>query len=97
MNNILVVGLISHRDKQPYIQIDIDGHLVQLSMAQARNIARDIEAMCARTEADAMIHRFFERQGFPEGAGAALMMEFRDFRMKLDEEDVEKTRVDPDA
>jgi hypothetical protein len=70
---------------------------VQMSMADARNVARDIEVMCARTEADAMIHKFFERQGFAAQAGAALMVEFRDFRHALDEEAVEKTREDPDA
>jgi hypothetical protein len=35
MSNILVNGMVSQRDKQPYIQIDIDGHLVQMSMAEA--------------------------------------------------------------
>lgn len=96
-NNILINGIVSRRDKQPYLQMDVDGHLVQLSMARARNVARDIEAMCARTEADAMIHRFFDRKDFPEGAAQAIMVEFRDFRMKLDEEATEKLRVDPDA
>ena len=96
MSNIIVNGIVSHRDRQPYIQIDIDGHLVQMSMSQARNVARDIEVMCARTEADAMIHKFFSAKDYPEGAGAALMLAFRDFRAKLDQEDVEKTRVDPD-
>jgi hypothetical protein len=97
MSNILVNGIVSHRDKQPYIQLDIDGHMVQMSMAEARNIARDIEVMCARTEADAMIHKFFADQQFPEGANAAVMVAFREFRNKLDGEAVEKTRVDPDA
>ena len=94
---ILVNGIVSHRDFQPYLQVDVDGHLVQLTMAQARNVARDIEAMCARTEADAMIHRFFARNDFPAAAGAALMVEFRDFRMQLDADQVEKTREDPDV
>lgn len=96
MNNILVSGIVSQRDKLPYIQIDIDGHMVQMSMAQARNVARDIEVMCARTEADAMIHKFFTAEEFPKGANDAVMLAFRDFRMQLDEDEVEKTRVDPD-
>lgn len=97
MSGILVCGIVSHRDKQPYIQIDVDGRAVQLTMAQARNVARDIESQCARMEADAMIHQFFEKQEFPEEAGAALMVEFRAFRAKLDANLVERKLVDPDA
>jgi hypothetical protein len=96
MPHILVTGIVAIRNGEPYLVVDVDGHSVQMSMADARNVARDIEVMCARTEADAMIHRFFAKQGFPEQAGAALMLEFRDFRAKLDEEVVEKTREDPD-
>lgn len=96
MSNIFVNGIVSVRDKRPYIQVDIDGHLVQLSMADARNVARDIEVMCARTEADAMIHKFFSKMQYPQGANNALMMEFREFRADLDNEPVEKTRTDPD-
>lgn len=93
---IMINGLVSARDFEPYVQIDVDGHLVQLSMAQARNIARDIERMCARTEADAMIHRFFSKQDFPSGANAAVMLEFREFRSRLDAEEVETSESDPD-
>ena len=90
-NQILVCGIVANRDMRPRLQIDIDGHTVQLSMAEARNVARDIEAMCARTEADAMIYRFFATQHFPEEAAAALMREFRDFRSELDAQAVERT------
>lgn len=96
MNHIIVNGIVAARDNMPYLQIDIDGHIVQLSMADARNVTRDIEVMCARTEADAMILKFFSAQQYPKGAGAALMVAFRDFRAKLDEETVEKFRSDPD-
>ncbi len=94
--NILVSGIVAHRDKQPYLQIDIDGHLVQMTMAEARNVARDIERMCARTEADAMIHKFFAASKFPEGANSALMKDFREFRAKLDAEPVDRSDEDPD-
>jgi hypothetical protein len=97
MSDILVNGIVAARDRRPYLQIDIDGHMVQLSMADARNVARDIERMCARTEADAMIHRFFVRQDFPKEAAAALMIAFRDFRSQLDREPVEKSETNPDA
>ena len=93
---IMINGLVSARDFEPYVQIDVDGHIVQHSMAQARNIARDIERMCARTEADAMIHRFFSKQDYPPGASAAVMFEFREFRSRLDAEEVETSESDPD-
>jgi hypothetical protein len=38
--NILVSGIVAVRDKRPYIQVDIDGHMVQMSIAEARNVAR---------------------------------------------------------
>ena len=95
--HILIGGIVSARDFQPYIQIDVDGHMVQLSMAQARNVARDIEAKCARTEADAMIHKFFSAQAYPRGANDALMIAFREFRSKLDAEEIETSETDPDA
>ena len=88
--------MVAYRDKMPYIQIDIDGHTVQLSMADARNIARDIERMCARTEADAMIHKFFSTNNFPEGANAAIMLAFREFRSKLDSEHVDSFERKPE-
>jgi hypothetical protein len=87
---ISVEGIVARRDKMPYIQLFKDRQIIgQMSVAQARNIAHDILTMCARTEADAMIHKFFAAQGFPEDAGAALMLEFRNFRVELDQEPVE--------
>jgi hypothetical protein len=98
MRGITVDGIVAVRDKQPYVRLFADGkQIAQLSMAEARNVAMDILQMCARTEADAMIHKFFEKDGFPQAAGAALMLAFRDFRLALDAEDVEKYHVDPDA
>lgn len=94
---IIIGGIVAERDKRPYIQMDVDGHMVQLSMAEARNVARDIERMCARTEADAMIHKFFSAQEYPAGANVAVMLAFRRFRSKLDAEVVEKNETDPDA
>lgn len=83
--SVLINGLVAVRDKQPYIQIDVDGHLVQLTMSQARQIARDIEVIAARTEADAMIVQFFNEVRFPEAAAGELLVRFRDFRQKLDD------------
>ncbi len=97
MPHILVSGIVSQRDKRPYVHIDVDGHLVQLSMAEARGVANDILTQAFRAEADAMIHKFFDKQGYPEAAGAALMKEFRDFRSELDEQRRDTFERDPEA
>ena len=89
---VAVEGIVARRDKRPYIKLFKDGQpIAQLTMAEARNFARDIEAMCARTEADAIINRFFEAKGLPEVAAAEIMLDFRGFRHELDTEPVERT------
>lgn len=93
-----VNGIVSHRDKQPYVQLSNEsGIFAQLSMAQARNVAMDILQMCARTEADAMLIEFFSTENFPQDACNALLIAFRDFRAKLDDEEIQTSRKDPDT
>src|SRR5262245_49462564 len=92
MSNFWVNGIVSQRDKKPYVQLSNDkGIIAQLSMAEARQVAMDILVMCSRTEADAMILKFFEKKEFPEGAAGHLMVEFRDFRADLDDEELKHT------
>lgn len=80
-----VSGVVAQRDKKPYIQLaNENGMIAQFDMAQARQVAADILQMAARTEADAMIIKFFDKAEFPQAAAAALMGEFRDFRAELD-------------
>jgi uncharacterized protein (DUF885 family) len=96
--NIEVNGIVAAQDKMPYVTVLIDGQtVIQLTIAQARSIAADIVQMAARTEADAMIHQFFSAKGFPRGAGAALMKEFREFRRKLDAEMLKKFETVPET
>lgn len=88
--HIFVTGIVSGRDKQPYVQLLNDkGVMVQLSMAQARQVALDILIQASRAEADAMIYTFFDKKDFPKGAAAALMVDFREYRAGLDDEHVE--------
>lgn len=95
---LLVDGIVARRDHEPYVRLMLDGKpIVQLSMAEARKIAHDILILAARTEADAMILRFFSDNEYPAEAGAALMMAFRDFRLKLDREPVKGSHIDPDT
>jgi hypothetical protein len=94
--NIGVEGIVAARNAEPYLLLMLDGKRVaQLTMADARNIARDIERMYSRTEADAMIHRFFEGKDYPQGAATALMQQFRYLRERLDAEPVEKSTHTP--
>jgi hypothetical protein len=98
MADLLISGIVSSRDQQPYIQLATEERMIaQLSMAQARNVAMDILQMCARTEADAMIVKFFDKAEFPESACGALLIAFRDFRAELDDEKIETSRSDPDS
>jgi hypothetical protein len=82
-----VEGIVVKRNKQPYILIFRGKTQIgQMTMTAARNFAHDILNMCARTEADAMIFKFFEKVEFPEQAAAAAMLDFRVFRLELDKE-----------
>jgi len=93
-----VNGIVSHRDQQPYVQLSNEkGMIAQLSVGQAVNIALDILRMTFRTEMDAMLWDFCRKQEFPEAAGAAMMMVFRDYRAKLDQEKIETKMSDPDT
>lgn len=90
MPELMVNGIVSARDKKPYVQLSTEnGMICQLSMAEARKVAMDIITMAYRTEADAMLVKFFDRSEFPEASVGALLVGFRDFRHALDMEKVE--------
>jgi len=85
MNHFLISGLVAARDKQPYVQLLINGEMMfQWNVTEARSIAWDMLRMCSRVEADAMIFNFFNKLGIPEQALAAFMQDFRDYRHELD-------------
>lgn len=91
-----IEAIVAARDKMPYVRIMLnDEPIAQLTVGQARNIAADIVQAAARIEADAMIIKFFENSGFPMEAAGALMVQFRDFRMMLDEQEVERNYSKP--
>jgi hypothetical protein len=92
---ISIEGIVAARDKRPYVVVFFNGQRAQLSIADARNVAMDILQMASRTEADAMILKFFERSEFPSGASAAIMKDFRDFRLELDSEPIETYTTEP--
>ena len=90
MSSIWVNGIVAVRDKMPYIQLSNEkGIIAQLSMSETRQIALDMLLMAARTEADSLLHHFCAKLGHPEMSGA-LMVDFRDFRAKLDAENAER-------
>lgn len=92
MSDFWVSGIVAVRDGKPYIQLSNEkGMIAQLSMSETRQIAMDILVMAARTEADAMIHKFFAKEEFPAEASTAVMMGFRDFRAELDAEKAERS------
>ena len=74
MSSFWVNGIVAVRDGKPYIQLSNEGGMIaQLSMDETRQVAIDMLVMAARTEADAMIHRFFSKNHFPPEAAGALM------------------------
>ena len=96
--NFWVQGIVSHRDKQPYVQLANGERMIaQLTIAQARTIAKDIVVSASYAEADAMLHRFFIARDLPMEALAALMMDFRDFRHALSMEKLVTGHSDPDT
>jgi hypothetical protein len=97
MQHVFVDGIVAQRDKEPYVRLTVGSGGAQLTIAEAHKIAFDIIVMAARTEADAMILRFFSKADFPDGAAAALMLDFRTFRLEQDRKVVEGQTVDPDS
>jgi hypothetical protein len=95
--HIFVDGIVAARNKEPYVRLTVNGERAQLTVAEAHKIANDLLRIAARTEADAMVLRFFSHSQFPEGAAAALMMDFRYFRQAQDEKLVAAMTVDPDS
>ena len=98
ISHFWVNGIVSQRDKQPYVQLSNErGIVAQMTMAQARNVALDILQMSARTEMDAMLLRFCNEKLEHEEVGEQMMMLFSEYRMQLDQEKVERAHQDPDS
>jgi hypothetical protein len=95
--HLFVDGIVAARDHEPYVRVVINGEKAQLSIAEAHKVAHDILKIAARTEADAVVLRFFSDKQFPKGAGVAIMRDFRDYRYQQDEKKVEGMTVDPDS
>ena len=92
-----VDGIVSHRDHEPYVRISINGERVQLNLAEAFKIARDILISAARIEADAMIFKFFIEHDLPQAAAGMLMQDFREYRLRQERKPVSGSTVDPDS
>lgn len=95
--HVFVDGIVAARNKEPFVRIIVNGEQAQLNIAEAHKIATDMLKVAARTEADAMVLRFFSDNQFPPGAGAAIMQEFRYFRQRQDDMEVESMTVDPES
>lgn len=92
MSDFWVSGVVAVRDGRPYIQLSNEkGIIAQLSMSETRQIAMDMLVMAARTEADAMIHKFFNKAGLPPQASTLFMKDFRDFRAELDADKAQRS------
>jgi hypothetical protein len=95
--HVFVDGIVSARNHEPYVRLVVNGEKAQLTVAEAFKIANDLIKISARTEADAMIHRFFSHKELPPQASSLLMQDFRYFRQRQDEKDVKQNTTDPDT
>lgn len=97
--HLIVDGIVAQRNKEPYVRLlQNDKPIAQLTVTQARKIAMDMFVMASRTEADAMLIRFFEGNlQAPSQATRAMLQEFRMFRFALDEDKAEGVYIDPDT
>lgn len=95
--HINVDGIVAVRNGEPYVRLTVNGERAQLTIAEAKKIATDLFSLTARTEADAMIWKFFKDRDLPLEGAALLMQEFRVFRQRQDEMPVEQTVADPDS
>jgi hypothetical protein len=93
-----VAGIVAARNNQPYVQIaNANRMIAQLTVAEARNVAKDMLISASHAEADAMFVKFFSKLDLPQGALASLMMEFREFRHQLAMQEVNTSSTDPDS
>jgi len=98
MSDFWVNGIVSARDKRPYVQLSNEkGIIAQLTPGQAINIALDMLRMTFRTEMDAMIRDFCVSNNFPPEFPDGMMFHFREYRAKVDQEKVETGMSDPDT
>lgn len=98
MSMILVSGLVSNRDYTPRIELN-DAQSTfrcQMDAEDAIKLALDIIKMAEATMADALLIRWCSKNMKEQGAkfGAALMMEFRDFRAELEDDSGARQRGD---
>jgi hypothetical protein len=97
--NFWVNGIVAVRDHKPYIQLSNEKGLIgQFTMSEARKIAQDLVVMASRTEMDAMVAAFFEKEleASPGAVGAAMQL-FRDYRLNLDQEKIDHLYSDPEV
>lgn len=92
-----VQGIVAARNGDPYVQLaNEQGMIGQFTIAETRSIAFDLLRAASYAEADAMLLKFFKGMDFPENAYAALMIEFRELRHRLDMAKVNTSISDPD-
>jgi hypothetical protein len=96
MQQLLVTGLVSHRDHSPRIDLsDVEGKIhVQMDAEDAIHLALDIIKMAEATMADALLIQWAQANLPEKGVQFAgeLMLLFRDFRAKLEAESRERQR-----
>jgi hypothetical protein len=96
MPHIRVEGIVAASNGEPFVILTMDGVRAQLNIAEALKVAKDLQRLAASTEADAMLVHFFKNHEFPDGALAALLHDFREFRLRQENKPTDGTIEDPD-
>jgi hypothetical protein len=96
MPHIRVEGIVAASNREPFVILTMDGVRAQLNIAEALKVAHDLQRLAANTEADAMLINYFKDHELPETALAALLHDFRDFRLRQENKPTDGTIENPD-
>jgi hypothetical protein len=84
---IMIRSLISHRNQQPRVDIQVGEVHTQMDAAATMDVAKNIIECATGAFADSFIFNFMrEKIRVDEGAGVMIIEEFRDYREKLQHE-----------
>lgn len=78
---IEVESIVSHRNKQPYVQLTVGSEMLQLTIPKAREIAYWLLRATTSVEADACLVAFLnEKVGLAPSQQGVLLQDFRQYR-----------------
>lgn len=80
--NFYVTSGYGSNTHEPFVEVDVNGHITQMSPAQARAIGLNLMEAAEAAESDEFIVTFAKEIGMDERGGAKLLNAFRHLRNK---------------